>query len=249
MLTSSEIDHFVEQGYVPLREAFPPAVAAACCDLARQQLGLPADPPWPGAVVRGHVAGQSTYQAATSPRFVDAIGQLLDGESWTPRHELGNWVIRYPSTDAVDDPHDSGWHIDASFPGNDPGNDPGDFAAWRVNHRSRGRGLLLLCLLSNVRDDDAPTRLRPGSHRALPALLAPFGDDGVPGIDAPLPPVEGPVVNATGEAGDVYLCHPFMVHAATWPHRGSEPRYVSQPGITVEDGLKGTGPTKLGGGR
>jgi len=29
-----------------------------------------------------------------------------------------------------------------------------------------------------------------------------------------------PLAWATGHAGDVYLCHPFIVHAATWPHRG-----------------------------
>ena len=25
---------------------------------------------------------------------------------------------------------------------------------------------------------------------------------------------------ATGVAGDVFVCHPFLVHRATWPHRG-----------------------------
>ena len=29
------------------------------------------------------------------------------------------------------------------------------------------------------------------------------------------------VVHATGRAGDVFLCHPFIVHTATWPHRGT----------------------------
>jgi hypothetical protein len=27
--------------------------------------------------------------------------------------------------------------------------------------------------------------------------------------------------HVTGKAGDIYLCHPFIVHTATWPHRGS----------------------------
>ena len=35
---------------------------------------------------------------------------------------------------------------------------------------------------------------------------------------------------ATGEAGTVYLCHPFLVHAAQ-RHRGSRPRFVAQPGL------------------
>lgn len=37
-----------------------------------------------------------------------------------------------------------------------------------------------------------------------------------------------PVVLATGEAGTVYLCHPFLVHAAQ-PHRGQQPRFMAQP--------------------
>ena len=36
---------------------------------------------------------------------------------------------------------------------------------------------------------------------------------------------------AIGRAGDVYICHPFLVHRATWPHLGSRPRMVAQPEI------------------
>jgi hypothetical protein len=35
-------------------------------------------------------------------------------------------------------------------------------------------------------------------------------------------------VLATGEAGTVYLCHPFLLHAAQ-PHRGTRPRFLAQP--------------------
>lgn len=37
-----------------------------------------------------------------------------------------------------------------------------------------------------------------------------------------------PEVLATVAAGTVYLCHPFLVHAAQ-PHRGSRPRFMAQP--------------------
>ena len=42
---------------------------------------------------------------------------------------------------------------------------------------------------------------------------------------------------ATGRAGDVYLCHPFIVHTATWPHRGTTPRMMAQPAAEVRDGF------------
>ena len=38
-------------------------------------------------------------------------------------------------------------------------------------------------------------------------------------------------VQATGRAGDVYVCHPFLVRRATWAHRGSRPRIIAQPEI------------------
>jgi hypothetical protein len=25
------------------------------------------------------------------------------------------------------------------------------------------------------------------------------------------------------------VCHPFLVHAASWPHRGQSPRFLAQP--------------------
>ena len=45
-------------------------------------------------------------------------------------------------------------------------------------------------------------------------------------------------VLATGEAGTVYLCHPFLVHAAQ-PHRGTRPRFMAQPPLlpASADGL------------
>jgi hypothetical protein len=48
-----------------------------------------------------------------------------------------------------------------------------------------------------------------------------------------LPPstFERSIVAATGTAGDVFVCHPFLVHRATWPHRGTRPRIISQPAV------------------
>ena len=35
-----------------------------------------------------------------------------------------------------------------------------------------------------------------------------------------------PTELATGQAGDVVWCHPFLVHAASWPHTGRHPRIM-----------------------
>jgi len=57
------------------------------------------------------------------------------------------------------------------------------------------------------------------------------------GLSAPLPDPTGAVALATGLAGDVYLCHPFLVHAATWPHLGAHPRLIAQPPIALDGAL------------
>jgi hypothetical protein len=48
-----------------------------------------------------------------------------------------------------------------------------------------------------------------------------------------------PEAPATGEAGDVYMCHPFLVHAAQ-RHQGTTPRFMGQPPLhpNPEDPLR-----------
>jgi Phytanoyl-CoA dioxygenase (PhyH) len=158
---------------------------------------------------------------------------------WLPRDSLGTFPVRFPSPD---DPGDAGWHVDASFGYDDP-----DFMNWRVNARSRGRALLLLFLFSAVGDDDAPTRIRVGSHREVARRLAPAGDAGLSlrelAANGFAETTHCGEVLATGAAGTVYLCHPFQVHAAQ-PHRGAAPRFLAQPpllpasphGLDIEHG-------------
>jgi hypothetical protein len=49
--------------------------------------------------------------------------------------------------------------------------------------------------------------------------------------------IDRPQALATGEAGTVYLCHPFLVHAAQ-PHRGSRPRFMAQPPLHPSEPLR-----------
>jgi Phytanoyl-CoA dioxygenase (PhyH) len=229
MLSPTDLARFAEDGYVCVRSAIPRAVAASCRELAAAQLGVDLAEPssWQEPVVRDLVLGEPLRQAAEAPRLLGAIHQLLDPDDWQPRTDLGLFVVRFPSEV---DPGDTGWHIDSSFEAPD--------GRWFVNYRSRARGLLLLCLLSDVGVDDAPARILPGSHMQMPPLLHSYGDDGMFGLEAPLPEPTDRIALATGEAGDVYLCHPFLVHAATWPHRGNAPRFMAQPPISLNGSLQ-----------
>ena len=235
VLEPPELERFIEDGYLIVRSAVPTELAEECRVSAAQQLGIDLASPntWRRPVVRGVPTGVCFRQAANAPHLMDAVGQLVNPDAWQPRPNLGAFVVRFPSDE---DPGDAGWHIDSSF------QPPGD-SRWFVNYRSKERALLLLCLLSDVGMDDAPSRLLAGSPPEMARLLASAGEEGLPGAyedqesQIPLPASKDGEVFATGSAGDVFICHPFLVHAASWPHRGEQPRFLAQPPIAVSDGL------------
>jgi len=176
----------------------------------------------------------SFRETANTPVLCDAFDKLVGEGRWQRRPNVGTFVVRFPSTA---DPGDLGWHIDLSFAPDTGDRSGGDYSDWRVNVASRGRALLMLFLFSDVGEDDAPTRIRVGSHRDMPRVLAPFGEAGAPQLDLTNLGANRRVVLATGEAGTVYLCHPFLIHAAQ-THRGRTARFMSQPPLTPATPLR-----------
>lgn len=228
-LSSCDIEGFIQNGFVRLDEAFSPKMAQEGREILWRDSGC--DPldrtTWKRPVVRlGGYIDPPFRQAANTPRLIGAIDQLAGSNRWLPLKGLGTFPLRFPSEV---DPGDTGWHVDASYPPADV-SDP-SFLSWRVNVRSRGRALLMLFLFSDVGQDDAPTRIRCGSHLDVARILAPVGEAGMSFIELAslLEDTAGrPEAAATGRAGTVYLCHPFVAHAAQ-RHRGKEPRFIAQP--------------------
>lgn len=227
VLSDAQVSHFIDEGFVRIDEAFPRTVADEARTILWRDTGC--DPhdaaTWKKPVIRlGHYAQPPFIAAANTPVLHAAFDQLVGERRWHPCMSVGTFPVRFPSPD---DPGDAGWHIDVSF-----GLDSPDFLDWRANIVSKGRALLLLMLFSDVGEHDAPTRIRAGSHREIARILAPAGEDGLSlrelaanGFDETAHCRE---VVATGEAGTVYLCHPFLVHAAQ-PHNGARPRFLAQP--------------------
>jgi hypothetical protein len=224
--TVEDVDRFIRDGFIRLEAAFPRPLADECRRLLWAELELdPADPSaWQRPVIRLPGSDAPPFvEAANTPRLLAAFDQLVGPGRWHPRPHVGTFPIRFPS---AENPGDAGWHIDGSYRVGDQ---------LYANLWSRDRALLLLCLFSDVGPDDAPTRIRVGSHIDVPAVLRAAGETGMPfdSVDGQLPHVhDRPLAWATGAAGDVYLCHPFLVHAATWPHRGTAPRFIAQPPLT-----------------
>jgi hypothetical protein len=234
-LTSAQIEQFIHDGFVRVDHAFSEETArAARTILWRDLSGNPDDPTtWKSPVVRLGMYSQAPFvEAANTPILLRAFDQLVGPGDWVPCRSMGTFPVRFPSND---DPGDAGWHVDAGFPGDDPSN----YFAWRINIRSKGRALLMLFLFSDVTELDAPTRIRMGSHMDVARLLNRAGEEGLSFMELAqkldgLP--QRPETAAIGKAGTVYLCHPFLVHAAQ-PHRGIEPRFLAQPPLVLKNDL------------
>lgn len=227
MLTPEEIDQFIEKGFVKLEHAFPEALAEAGRKILWRDTGCDSHDPstWTKPVVRlGYYSDEPFRKAVNTDRLHAAFDQLVGKDQWLPRNDLGTFPVRFPGKD---DPGDTGWHVDASF----PGEMVQDYFSWRINIFSKGRALLMLFLFSDIGEHDAPTRILTGSHRDVARLLAPHGEEGLTFISLAQKlsiPGDRAIALATGKAGTVYLCHPFIAHAAQ-PHHGAEPRFMAQP--------------------
>jgi len=248
-LSPAQIAQFIDDGFVRLDDAFPREVADAGRAILWRDTGCAPDDPstWKAPVIRlGGYHDLPFREAASTPRLHAALDQLVGAGAWLPPRGLGTFPVRFPH---FDEPDDAGWHIDASFC--EDGEDPADFLGYRANLRSRGRALLMLFLFSDVGDDDAPTRLRVGSHRPMARVLAPAGEAGLSlralAADGFAATESCPEATATGPAGTVYLCHPFLVHAAQ-RHRGTQPRFMAQPPLYPArpyDVARGSSPVEL----
>ena len=229
---AAPVEDFCDLGYLAVRGAVPLDVVRRCVGVVEDELRArgvdPRDPAtWTQPVVRlGCPEGPAFAAAGTAPALAEMYDALLGPGRWVTRDGVGGTLpIRFPSTR---DPGDAGWHIDGSYDVD---------GAWWVNVRSRSRGLLALFLFTDVGESDAPTELLVGSHLDVPRVLAPHGERGVffGDVAGALPgsTFERPRARATGLAGAVFLCHPFLVHRATWPHRGTTPRIIAQPAVAI----------------
>lgn len=231
-MASPDVERFLEDGFLRIDDAFPRELADEGRAILWRDTGCdPGDrATWTKPVVRlGGYHDLPFRKAASAPAVVDALDRIVGAGRWAPLLGLGTFPVRFPHSD---DPGDAGWHVDVSFAAE--GEDANDFFNWRANVVSRGRAALLLFLFSDVGEDDAPTRIRVGSHADLARDLAPAGAAGRTlrdlAADDFASSAHRPLAFATGNAGTVYVCHPFLVHAAQ-RHRGTHVRFMAQPPV------------------
>lgn len=242
ILNSQQIQSFITDGFLRVDNAFSADLASEAREILWNDLPGDRDDhkTWTHPVIwLGMYTQRPFIEAANTDVLHGAFDQLVGKGKWIPCMSMGAFPVRFPS---LVDSGDTGWHVDSGF----AGADPNDYFAARINVKSKGRGLLMLFLFSDVSEQDAPTKIVNGSHLDVARLLKPEGEAGLSFMELAMRLPELPKkdeVLATGKAGTVYLCHPFLVHAAQ-RHCGLEPKFMAQPPLLLRSGfnMEGSGP-------
>lgn len=254
VLTETQIEQFIDRGYVKLEEAFPRTAALAAQDFLWDQLaerGVQKDvhETWTEPMV--HLRETYTdpvFQACMTPRLQDAVEDLVGHGRWADRNTeigWGWWPVNFAlGADRPWDVPTGGWHWDG--------------IQFRHTITAPDQGLLLLPHFSSVGPRGGGTLVAAGSHEVVARFLnthpegielkdalascgqehpwlaaltgaADAGTDRVARfMDAATPDQHGTVLQVmetTAEPGDVILCHPFLYHAASQNHSGV-PRFM-----------------------
>ncbi len=249
-LTAADIDRFERDGYVTVRQAFPPADARA---MERR---------WWGELAETHGVrrdDRSTWRPVTGDlkaakrdpaqakiltgRVRGVLDDLLGPGAWPPPRDWGRPLVTFPEPGPWDVPARL-WHWDNLT---EPHLDRlrGLFVVSFIGQVAPGGGGTLILSgsprLLTGQERQLPDSQRRGSvaalrerfHRSHPWLraltgLAPSPADRVAAFMERETVVGGVplrVVELTGEPGDMVFCHPAMVHCAA-PNRGARPRFT-----------------------
>ena len=235
-LTDSQIQSFIDDGFVKISGAFTYDTAKQSRELLWEM--IEAEHPdidrndsstWPTTseteplnVIRIEGSDDSIFvDAANTPKLTSAFDQLVGERRWIPRYNMGSFVIPFPSD--FDDGDMDHAHIDGCELIN---------GRYQLRFETDCRVLLMLFLYDDVTEINAPTQLWVGSHKLVAPVL--FANKGnfmrSEDVTEQIPFKDLPVAFATGNAGDVYLCHPFTVHTGTF-NRSNAPRFLAQPGL------------------
>ena len=213
--SQGEIDGFVHDGYVRLKDAFSRDVARACREelwrLLKAKRGVEVENPETWTEERIGLTNIFKPEDGTpwtnvfTDRVKAGISQLVGGDEKWDHNALGCgwWVISFPGI--LQPPWEAcgNWHIDGSH-----------FRHYVYSHE---QVLLPIFLFNDVNPQHGGTALAVGSHLRTAALLYqhPNGMSGgaLSRSVRALPGILDNVVEATGKAGDLVCLHPFLLHA------------------------------------
>jgi hypothetical protein len=231
-LTDEEVDHFVEHGYVVVKNCFEQESAQAWIDRAWVRFGYDRSNPAQWTEKRIHLSQLASVDAREfAPKAWDAAVQLLGGED---RIELPwEWNDGFIANLGVGDDRPweqpsaelSGWHKDGDF--------------FRHFLDSPEQGLLTIVLWTAMHHQGGGTFIAADSVPVIARHLAEH-PEGVLFTDFDFRALTRQckeLIELTGEAGDVVLMHPYMLHA-TSQNVIKHGRLITNPPITLREPMQ-----------
>lgn len=231
-LTSAQVEHFLQRGFVTIKECFTEADAREWLGDVWVRLGYDADDPSTWAEPRIHMPTLNRVEVRDfAPKAWGAICDLLGGADRIQQPTMwGDGFIANLGIGA-DRPWEppsaevSGWHKDGDF--------------FRHFLDSPEQGLLTIVLWSDIEHRGGGTFLAADSIGPVARLLADHPEGLLPReFDyGPLLAQCSDFVETTGSLGDVVLLHPYMLHAASQNHLQIA-RLITNPPVTLTEPMR-----------
>jgi hypothetical protein len=242
VLTDDDVEHFLDKGYVVIRSCFTREAAAGFTAQIWERLGYAERDPSTWVEPTVHMPSRRQLDVREfAPKAWGAACDLVGGAERIATDRPYVWndgfiVNLWQGADRAwepPSPASPGWHKDGDF--------------FRHFLDSPEQGLLTLVLWSDVRHRGGATFVAADSVGPVARLLAEnpqglypvrpaAGEGGDP--DAVLFPCADLIaqcddfVEAVGEVGDVYLLHPYVLHAKS-QNLLRIPRFITNPPLTL----------------
>lgn len=231
VLTDDDVNHFLRQNYVVIRNAFPKDVAAEWAASGYHRLGIdPADrSTWKED--RVHMGGSKSVEVKSfAPRAYDAIldicgeGRIVEPLHWSD-HFIVNLQERHDQPWIPPGPEAPHWHKDGDF--------------FRHFLDSPEQGLLVFVCWTDVVHQGGPTYVAPDSVRVVAEFLRDRPEGVLPGgfgfrdLISQCKQFE----EVEAEAGDVFLLHPFVLHTVSQNIK-RVPRIITNPPVSMREPLR-----------
>lgn len=229
VLSADDIEQFLDDGYVVVRDCFPRSVAEAGQQVVWDALRLSPDRPegWTEPMVHlryGFSGGP--FASVMNDRLVDAFDDILGAQRWSFDEGYGWWPVLFPGFAAGCTFDRLGWHVDGE--------------GFRHTLRVPEKAMVSIFMFCDVERGDGGTVIFAGSHRRVARIIAEAEPGGIDQAALtrrlPLPRSTTEVVEITGRAGDVLFLHPFIVHASG-ANTGSRVRFACNPHVALNEPL------------
>ncbi|KAL0578023.1 hypothetical protein V5O48_003973 [Marasmius crinis-equi] len=252
-LTAEDVDHFLERGYIVVKNAFSREKAAQWTETMWIRLGLDPSDRTTWDRERIHMPFHEREEVARfSPKAWQAITDLLGGEdridekssSWGDSFIVNFGTPELENAAPIHPRELDNWHVD------------GDFFVHYLD--SPEQALLVVPIFSDINPAGGGTYISPDGIDIVANYLAAHPEGVLPAGRAFVPSTTNTTdyqddpdyislldtaqkcnlfVELTGEIGDVVLLHPLMLHSASKNHLRI-PRVITNPPVGLKEPFK-----------